>query len=367
MAPTVVDALVRLPTGLAQWVSARFPGSAVVDAQPLLPDSGHGADAKVAGYGRPFRIALRSPEGRARNLVFRTATPNEFGHDRRSDRADAALLAYDTSRSIPRTVEVLDVGALGLNGELVSLEASGEFYLVTEFAEGAPYAEDLRRIARDGISPADEARCEALAGYLVELHAEKPRDDVAYRRTVRDLVGHGEGIFGVVDGYPSETPGAPPERLARIERLCLAWRWKLRGKTGRLSRTHGDFHPFNILFRDGTDFALLDASRGCRGDPADDVTALAVNYVFFAIDEPGAWTRGLRALWRRFWETYLSRGDTELLTVVAPFLTWRFLVVACPKFYPGLSEAGRGKLLRFSEKTLEAERFDPESADSLFP
>jgi aminoglycoside phosphotransferase (APT) family kinase protein len=144
----------------------------------------------------------------------------------------------------------VDVGAIAADGGLVSLRGAGEPYLVTEWAEGALYAEDLRRVAREGRATAlDLARCDALADALARLHAERIADAPGWRRAVRDLLGHGEGIFGMVDGYPDGVPAAPPERLRAIEERCLAWRWRLRGRVHRLARTHGDFHPFNIVFR----------------------------------------------------------------------------------------------------------------------
>jgi hypothetical protein len=356
-----------LPPGLSDLIAARFPRGTIVEAQALLPDSARGADAKAVGYGCPYRIVVRDEGNRRWNLVFRTATANDFGHDRRSDRAEEALLAYDTFHLIPRSARMLDVGALTADGKLLSLEGSGEFYLLTEYVEGTPYADDLRRVASKGLSSVDELRCDALANYLSVLHAQHIEGDAGYRRAIRDLLGHGEGIFGIVDGYPPDTPAAPAERLQRIEQSCLDWRWRLRRRTRRLARTHGDFHPFNIVFREGADFSLLDASRGSQGDPADDVTAMAMNYVFFAVDHPGAWRRGLGILWRRFWTTYLSKTDDEdLLEVVAPFLAWRGLVVACPRFYPGLSPRGRDLVLGFIERTLAADRFEPASAEELF-
>src|SRR5690606_13915468 len=125
---------------------------------------------------------------------------------------------------------------------------------------------------------------------------------------IRDLVGSGEGIFGIVDAYGPDVPAAPPERLRAIERGALEWRRRLRERSERLSRTRGDFHPFNVLLdetEDGERLALLDASRGCMGDPADDVTCMAINYVFFAVEHPRAWRGGLGQLWQRFWDVYL--------------------------------------------------------------
>jgi hypothetical protein len=360
--------MAEVPKGLEQLVRRLFPGSEIAGVEPLAPDTGAGDTQKVEGYGVPLRVTVRGPEG-GRVLVFRTASSNIFGHDRRSDRAQVMLLSFDTFGQIPDHVRALDTGAILPGGRLLSLGESGEFYLFTTFAEGRMYAEDLRRIAAEGASgPSDRARCEALARWLVRLHQERIADADGYRRAVRDLLGHGEGIFGMVDGYGPDVPGAPPERLRAIEERCLAWRWRLRGRESRLSRTHGDFHPFNLVFEErGTRFTLLDASRGCRGDPADDVTCLAVNYVFFAIDRRGSWAGGLGPLWRRFWELYLEEsGDRGLLEVAPPWLAWRCLVLACPRFYPRLPAEARDGILRLAERALEAPRFDPAIAEDLF-
>ncbi len=358
--------MASVPEGLRKLVRERFPGCEIVEAEALGPDAGRGATEKVEGYGAPLRLRLLGPEG-ARTLVFRTVTPNAFGHDRRSDRAGQLLLAFDTFGLVPDHVAALDVGAVLAGGRLESLRESGEFWLLTTFAEGRLYAEDLRRVAAEGAAPRDARRCEALAQWLARLHAERIDDADGYRRAVRDLLGHGEGIFGMVDGYPGGAPGAPPERLRRIEERCLRWRWRLRGRERRLARIHGDFHPFNLLFGEGERFTLVDASRGCRGDPADDVTAMAVNYVFFALDRPGAWVGGLGGLWRRFLDAYgAESGDREVLDVAPPWLAWRCLVLASPRFYPRLSAGGRDRLLRLAERALDAGRLELAMAAEVF-
>lgn len=350
-------------------VLSRFvPGARVVRCEPL---DGVGASAvarKEGGYARAWRVTARDRAGEAHAYVFRCAGSDEFGHDRRADRAANLILAFDTFGAIPDHVRALDVGFMA-PGELRSLDACGEPYLVTTFAEGRLYAEDLRRVAADGrTSPLDVARCEALARWLAALHAERIADPVAWRRAVRDLLGHGEGTFGIVDAYPPDVPAAAPARLAALERRCLEWRWRLRDRPERLRRTHGDFHPFNIVFSQGPRFTLLDASRGCKGDPADDVTALAVNYVFFGLQAPGAWRDGFAPLWRKFWERYLeAAGGTSVLESAAPFLAWRAVVLGCPRFYPDLPAAARDALLSFAERALAAETFDPRTAEDLFP
>ena len=359
----------RIRPALEKLVSRTLPGATLIDAAPFGVDEAEGEDetAKGVGYGAPLRLSVRDREGRQQVLVFHTAKPDQFGHDRRADRAAEMLLGYDRFGSIPKHVQALDVGAITQDGsDLISLAAAGELYLLTSFAPGHLYAEDLRRIAHEArLGESDLAHAESLARYLVGLHREKYRDERRYVRAIRDLVGSGEGMFGILDAYGPDVPGAPRERLIAIERRATEWRWKLKPKSARLSRTHGDFHPFNVVF-DGDEFALLDASRGCMGDPADDVTCMAINYVFFAVEHASAWTGALGTLWRRFWDVYLGEsGDAELLDVCAPFLAWRGLVVANPVWYPGISEGARDRVLCLIERTLDAERFDPGFAEAL--
>lgn len=346
-------------------IARLVPGGRLVSVRPLAPDSGAGVAHKELGYGRPVRIEVQEPDGGRRTFVLRTALPDPFGHDRRADRWAELLLSFDTWGAIPDHVRAVDVGAIGPDG-LVSLREVGEAYLVTTFAEGTLYAEDLRRVARDGVATqGDLARCEALAGWLARLHREPRSDAVAWRRAVRDLLGSGEGIFGIVDAYPSDVPGAAPARLAAIERRCLEWRWRLRDRGDRLRRVHGDFHPFNIVFGEGVRFTLLDASRGCLGDPADDLAALAVNFPFFAVQAPGSWPRGFGPLWSLLFSSYLQAGGgEEVLEDLAPFLAWRALVVCCPRFYPGLGGPARDALLGLAERALDAETFDPALAEA---
>jgi hypothetical protein len=306
-------------------------------------------------------------DGATRRVVLHTATSNRFGHDRRADRAADAVLAADDFGTIPRHVRTLDVGAFRQNSH-VSLRGTGEFYVLTEWGEGTPYAEDLRRIASEGtLREGDLERVERMARYLATLHAERVTREFARARAWRDLLGSGEGIFGIVDGYPEAAPGVTGERLQRIEKHCLAYRWKLKRSTRPLVRTHGDFHPFNVLFDADGELVLLDTSRGSIGDAADDVTCMAMNFPFFALSAAGSWQGAFSKLWRQFFATYVAiTGDRGLFDVAAPFLAWRGLVLASPVWYPDLPGDHRRKLLDFVEHALAAPRFEPESVESLF-
>lgn len=382
------------PQAIHQLIETLLPGTRVQRIVPFGAD--HDASGEVTekgtGYGEPLRVSVQDTTGQRRELVWHTAKADRFNHDRRADRAAEMLLAFDTFGSVPGHVAAVDMGVIGRDGALLSLRGSGEFYLITEFAGGEVYAADLRHIAHTRVATRrDLDRCDRLVDHLVDMHrrplgqgrgddgdrelSPEPGPETApalgreivYGRAIRDLVGHGEGIFGIIDSYPAGVPAAPPERLQAIESDCCHYRWTLRDRHHRLARTHCDFHPFNIVF-DGDDrLALLDTARGSLGDPADDVACLAINYVFFALEDPASWKDGLGRLWQRFWQRYLDQtGDRELLEVAPPFLAWRALVIANPLWYPTLPAHCRDALLGLVERALEAGRFDPESAETLF-
>jgi hypothetical protein len=355
---------------LSRIVQRAVPRARILKAVAMGPDDASPSQsitAKSAGYGIPIRIDVEA-DGQRRSFVLHGSSANQFGHDRRADRAAELLLAADTFASIPRHTRALDVGAFRRDGSSVSLLDSGEFYLLTEFAPGTAYAEDLRRIAKTHIAePEDVRRVDVMVDYLVSLHAERQQGLAAYQRSLRDLLGSGEGIFGIVDAYPLETPGAGQDRLQQLEARCLEFRWKLKQREPRLARVHGDFHPFNVLFDEESSLYVLDTSRGSLGDPADDVACMAVNYVFFALEDMGSWRAAFARLWYQLWDQYLTRsGDGEMLSVAAPFLTWRLLVLACPVWYPNLSANARGRLLGLADAALSADRFDPKLAEAVF-
>lgn len=344
---------------------ARLEGApcSVEAAEPLAHDRGPSALKRI-GYGVPtlvrYRVAQPSGEARVERAVFRTQAPNWFGHDRRSDRACLSLLACDTYAAQPRHIQVKDVGAIR-GDELVSLHDAGEFYLVTSYVDGHLYADDLRRISETSrATSGDLARARALAKHLAELHTPIDGGRELYVRAARDLVGSGEGIFGIVDSYPA---GFERKDLLRaIEHLAVDWRALLiEHHATKLCRTHGDFHPYNVLFRDGVDFTLLDASRGGAGDAADDVAAMLINYLFHGMRTPTTWSTGFGALFRSFVAAY---GSPDVFERIAPFIAWRTLVLSSPAWYPDVAPEIRHALLASAVAWLEGARFDPASIDA---
>lgn len=351
----------RFP-GLREYLAARFgPEAGLARIEPLATTPG----VKGGGYGVPQLVSWRSSGGEQR-YVLETVRPGGFGHEDRADRAALVLRALDDYGDLPRHVRAVDAGAFSRSGAAVGLADTEEFFLLTGFVEGEPYARDLERIAaRSRLELLDCDRAVALAEYLAAIHREPVTHETWYRRRLRDLTGSGECIAGIADSYPEgEFPA--PAVLERIELLALRWRYRLRDRADRLRRIHGDFHPWNILFRAGTDLTALDRSRGRFGDPADDVAALAVNYLFFAVRGEGRFHGPFAELFHRFWNRYRSvSGDESLAEVIAPYFAFRTLVLANPVWYPSETAATRRALFRFLFGTLEADRFDPESLEEL--
>ncbi len=319
---------------------------------------------KSYGFGHPIHVEFES-QTEIRSIVIRTMAPDPFGHSRRADRVANMVLGFDTFDAIPGHIHPLDVGTFGQSGAMLSF-GPGEPFLVTNYVDGELYARDLNLLTQKAkADDLDLQRAEALALYLANLHSEK-RNGTAYRRALRDLVGSGEGIFGLCDSYPHDDAIATPERLRHIERLAVNWRWKLMDSPERCRRTHGDFHPFNILFREGKEFSVLDCSRGAAGDPADDITGLAVNFLFFGLRADIEFKGAHRELWDHFFQTYLgATGDSQINQVVAPFFAWRILVVVSPLWYPDVPAEIREKLLRFVERLLNGDEFDYQKIDEL--
>jgi len=337
--------------------------------------------------GSGFLIEMKTLDS-IRSYVVKTLLSEGLGHDYPSDRAAVFLLDLDEYKNLPRHVKAIDVLSEMEDGSIKSIGGGREYYLLMERGTGRHYFNDLIEFShRDKLKISDIEKIEAMTSYLAEIHSMKKDSKTLYWRKLRDTVGHGECLMGVFDSYPDGI--LPYNKMAEIIKKSVDWIAKLKPKFKRLSQIHGDFHPGNIWFKEVSppthpspsrgegkgggetselrtqmDFILLDRSRGPWGDPADDVTALTINYIFFSIKHygtvKGPYLEGLKL----FYEQYVAlTGDDELFSVVAPFYAFRGAVVANPIFYPELTPDQRSLIFRFVNNVLDDERFKIEKVN----
>jgi hypothetical protein len=361
-----------MEAALADYLAGIFGGRVeILGLRPLGGLDADGKDPKRFGYGVPFEIEC-VVDGSVRSFVMaRTQVARGFGHDYPADRAWQALYGHAAYNSFPAHVRSVDVGFMRLSGALVSAGDATEFFQLVEKAEGQLYWLDLERLLTAPVRSLDLTRARELGCFLARAHAAKRDEPTLYERRIRELVGHGECIMGILDSYPHPYALLPPEVCEGLEHDAVSWRWRLRGRSHRLSCVHGDFHPWNLLFREGVDFSSLDRSRGEWGEPADDVSALGINYLFFGLRKAAAdGQRGVAepfgTLFRAFLDTYFEETrDQELWDVIPPFLAFRALVIGHPRWYPRLAPRTRAALLGFARALMAGGPLVPERVPEL--
>jgi len=357
--------------------------------------------------GSGFLIDMKTSGG-IRSYVIKALIPEGLGHDYPSDRAAVFLLDLDEYKNLPGHVTAVDVLAEMEDGSVKSIGGGKEYYLLMERAEGKDYFNDLKLFAqKDCLDILDKGKITSMTSYLAGIHSVKKDSPTLYRRKLRDTVGHGECLMGVFDTYPDAILSW--DEMANIIKKSIDWIIKLKPKHERLSQIHGDFHPGNIWFKEAErlessinsqrtddivippnppfphsggfaeakqkggwgdlkereyrdmEFILLDRSRGPWGEPADDVTALAINYIFFSIishgDVRGAYREGLHL----FFDKYIRASrDEDITSVAAPFFAFRGAVVGNPVFYPEVTAEQRNLIFRFVHNVLDEDRFEVE-------
>ena len=355
-----VKAVENYLTGL--YGKSKVSGISELGGMPVEVEEG----IKGFGYGKPYLIDFEAG-GEKRSVVLSSMRVQKgFGHDHFSDRAQILIWQNSVFNNLPGHVKSLDVGYFTRHGEIFSSGKADEYFILMEKIEGKEYFLDLERIKKDGkLTTLDIERTEVLSTYLAEIHANRHDDRELYLRKLRDIVGHGECIMGLTDSYPDDLDFVTWGDLCEIEKKCVDWRYMIKGRTHRLCMTHGDFHPWNIMFREGADFTVLDRSRGEWGEAADDVSSITMNYLFYSLQKYGELKGPFHEMYSLFFDNYLRiTGDKELLEVIQPFYVFRSLVVASPIWYPNLDPGVRNKLFNFINNILDSEVFDYQDVNS---
>jgi len=317
-------------------------------------------------HGAGYLVRYRTADGE-QSLIMKTLFPSGFGHEHYSDRAKVLLLAHDAYNRMQKHIRSIDVVGESDEG-LISVRDAREFYLFMEEAQGKTYFQEMDEILERGcLTDRDKKRVQLLAQFLADIHSnayEGEDREVLYRRRIRELIGHGECIMGVIDAYDSPEFIADGELIDYAQKAVLWW-GKLRDRSERLCMVHGDFHPGNIRFQ-GDDFTVLDRSRGPWGERADDVSCLGINFVYYALKHTGRFEGPFEELFKLFFDQYFEKTqDRGLFEALQPFFAFRILVIANPRFYPNDSAEIKRTLLHFGRLLLDLDTFEVEEIYDL--
>ncbi|TRO61068.1 hypothetical protein E2P64_01620 [Candidatus Bathyarchaeota archaeon] len=327
------------------------------------------------GFHNAGFLIILTISNQIKRIVMRVVRGDTgWGHDYLSDHSSVLLLQHSLLRSAPvgTCSESFDVAALTSDGTIKSIGDSIEFlHFVDEIpeSESSPYSNDLFKIAeKQSLSDKDRLRAGVIAEYLAKLHSQKNQNPNLYARHIRDLIGHGEMLMGVIDTYPPtiDLDFTSIEELEKVEVETVRWRNRIKYSSERCSRIHGDVHPFgNLRFKDDNSILALDMSREKFGEPADDVAGLSINYLFFSIWKHGKLTPHFEKLFRIFLDEYINKTkDKDILRYMPPFYAFRGTVIAHPLYYPDLETFKRRKIFNFILNVINDKEFNSDSLES---
>lgn len=319
-----------------------------------------------AGYALDFKTG-----GKKQRKILKGMYACHLNSDYPADRAQALILAHRDYGKIPEHIKSLDVWGATRSGKIISMGNAAEFFILMDEAEGEDYFNDLKNISESGkITARDEKRIKTLARFLVGLHRKKfPKIDSEqakslYKRKIRDTIGCGASIMGILDMYPEKCAWIGGKEILRIVNGAAEYWARDRFLEKRLCQIHGDFHPGNIWFDKSGKFSVLDRARGEYGEAADDLAALSINFVFLSLVYFKKFAEPFKKLADIFFREYFKAlSDRRMAEVSQPYFAFRAVIVANPSFYPdkffgGKKEANfvRRKMIEFALNILNAKK-----------
>jgi len=328
---------------LGEYVSKIFGQGTVVKSVEKLGEGMH-------GIGYAINII---ENGKEKRYVLKTLREEAFGHEYAADRANVIIRALMDHNLLPNHVKVLDAGSIQTDGKLLSLGKPEEFFIIMEEAKGIIYWNDFDEIRdRGNLTEKDVQRIKILAKYLASMHNigyGGNNSNNLYKKVVRDFVGHGELIMGLLDTFPDNLKFISRKEMIDIVKKSVELWDKIKGKNHRLVVVHSDFYPGNILF-DGDKLVITDRSRFRYGEAANDIASFSINIINYSVLTYGDFRDPFKKLWEILFEEYpRCMNDKEMFKVAPLFFVFAALVCIHPVFYSAQWMKRHG----FSEESIE--------------
>ncbi|MGK0209561.1 MAG: hypothetical protein ACI83O_000840 [Patescibacteria group bacterium] len=315
--------------------------------------------------GTGYRITYND-NNKIKTLIIKSIFKENLGMDNPGDRAASLLQAHTNYNTMRNHIKSKDVIVLK-NKKAESIGNAEEFYIAMEEASGKDMFTDLDNIDNDKSYQLFLEKTKKIAQDLVELHKNKVNNPILYKRKIRDTIGSGGSLMGVLDMHTIEDYSKYKTHWETIIKECIPYWSKSKHLTHRCCEIHGDFHPGNIWFKEKK-VTYLDRAGGRFGEPADDLTAFFINPIFYSIIKHGNFQGKYKEIFDMFWNTYFKQTkDKEMRTIMAPYIAFRASVITNPMFYNDEKLGGkenaqqiRIKILSLTINILQDKEFKPE-------
>ena len=321
-----------------------------------------GSGVLGTGYSLKFKI-----NNKEKTLVLKSLFTENLGMDHYSDRASSLLDAHDNYNKMDNHVKSEDVIAQNEDNSLTSVGNAKEFYILMEEAKGDDLFKDFNKIKETKqLTNETKEKILTISNFLVELHKNKHKSIPLYRRKIRDTIGSGGSLIGLLDMHPdSAFEQFEKKWMSIVSKSIRFWR-RSRDMHNRLCEIHADYHPGNLWFEDQK-LTILDRSRGRFGEPADDITAFIINPIMYSLITNGNFEGPFKEIFDIFWNNYFKKtNDKEMRKIMAPYIAFRVAVVTNPIFYNDESLGGkekakfiRTKMINLALNILKDNEFNP--------
>ncbi|MEK6914446.1 MAG: hypothetical protein AABW83_02235 [Nanoarchaeota archaeon] len=317
-------------------------------------------------FGTGYRLKFKL-DNKDKTLILKSLFKENLGMDHYSDRASSLLEAHDNYNKMESHIKSEDVIAHNNNDSLTSIGDTKEFYILMEEAKGEDLFKDFENIRKSRLlEEKTKNKIKIISDFLVELHKNKHKSTSLYRRKIRDTIGSGCSLIGLLDMHPENAFKQFEKEWLEIIKLSINFWRKSRNLTHRLSEIHADYHPGNLWFNNN-ELIILDRSKGRFGEPADDIIAFAINPIMYSLITNQKFEGSFKEIFDLFWNNYFKQTkDKEMRKIMAPYIAFRISVITNPLFYNdeffGSSKKAnliRKKLINFALNVLKDKEFDP--------
>lgn len=315
-------------------------------------------------------------EKEKQRLILKTLFTENLGMDHYSDRAASLIEAHDNYNKMRDHVKSIDVLAYNKDNTLTSLGNAQEFYILMEEANGKDLFKDFNQIKETKtLNEETKNKIIKISNFLVELHKNKYQSISLYRRKIRDTLGSGGSLIGLLDMHPDNAFNQFEKKWIEIVKKAINYWRDSRNLDYRLCEIHGDYHPGNLWFENDK-LIILDRAKGRFGEPADDITAFIINPIMYSLiaTKECRFKGPFKKVFDIFWNNYFKQTkDKEMRKIIAPYLAFRIAVVTNPIFYDddffgGVEKAKivRTKIINLALNVLKDNEFNPEKINLYF-